>query len=151
MSQTFNRRDLIKNAVVASTVVGATLSAKSSLASESKHHHHAENKNQTAIDAALHCVKSGQLCMDHCIELFKNGDTSVAKCADTVNEMLAMCTALSQMAAYRSSHLKDFAKVCAAVCEDCKKECEKHSDKHVECKDCADSCGDCIDACKNIA
>lgn len=143
---------MLKKAVVASTVVAATMSATASQASDSKHqHHHAKNKNIAVIDSALDCLKTGQLCMDHCIELFKSGDTSVAKCADVVNEMLAMCTALSQMAAYQSSHLKDFAKVCAAVCQDCQDECEEHAKMHAECKACAASCEDCIDACKNIA
>lgn len=153
MPQTMNRRNLIKNAMVASAAIGATLSAQAVSASEKKHDHssHTKNKNDHVIDAALSCLKDGQACVDHCFELLKSGNTSIAKCAETVTEMLVMCDGLAKMASYRSTHLKAFAKVCAAVCEDCKKECEKHADKHAECKKCADSCGDCIDACKNIA
>ena len=153
MSQTINRRDLIKSAMAASVAIGATVSAKSAMAGddEHKHKHHSKNKNEHAIKTALACLKDGQACVDHCFTLLKDGDTSIAKCAETVTEMLVMCDGLSKMASYRSPHLKDFAKVCAAVCKDCKKECEKHSDKHAECKQCAESCGDCIDACENIA
>ncbi len=151
MSQTINRRNLIKSAMAASVAIGAAVSSKTAMASEDKHKHHMKNKNEDVIDAALTCLKDGQACVDHCFELLKDGDTSIAKCAETVTEMLVMCDGLAKMASYRSPHLKDFAKVCAAVCEDCKKECEKHADKHAECKKCAESCGDCIEACKNIA
>lgn len=154
MPQTMNRRELIKNAVLASAAIGAAVSTKSVMADDDDHDHHkhhVKNKNKHVVEAALDCLEDGQACLDHCFVLLKDGDTSIAKCAESVTEMLVMCDALSKMASYRSAHLKDFAKVCIAVCEDCKKECEEHSDKHVECKECADSCGDCIDACKNIA
>jgi len=154
MPQTLNRRDLIKSAMAASVLVGATVSAKSAIAADDKHDHHAhhaKNKNMHVVDSALTCLKDGQACLDHCFILLKDGDTSIAKCAETVTEMLVMCDGLAKMASYRSPHLKDFAKVCAAVCKDCQDECEKHSDDHVECKQCAKSCADCIDACENIA
>lgn len=154
MSQTLNRRQLIKGAVAASAVMGAALSTKSAIAGDDKHDHHAhhaKNKNKNVVEAALECQEDGQACLDHCFILLKDGDTSIAKCAETVTEMLVMCEALAKMASYQSSHLKDFAKVCAAVCKDCKDECEEHSDKHVECKECAESCEECIKACENIA
>ncbi len=151
MPQTINRRDLIKNAMAASVAIGATVSATSAISSEDRHKHHSKNKNQDIIDTALICLKDGQACLDHCFELLKDGDTNIAKCAESVTEMLVMCDGLSKMASYRSPHLKDFAEVCAAVCKDCQKECEKHADKHVECKKCAESCADCIDACKEVA
>lgn len=142
----FTRRDLLKGAVVAS----AALASNTVLGSSNDHMHHG-NPNSDLVDISLDCVKSGQACLDHCIELFKMGDNSVANCADKVTEMLAMCTALSQMASYQSKHLAKFAKVCAAVCKDCKKACDEHADKHKACKDCSDSCKDCIKACEKIA
>ena len=151
MPQTINRRNLIKTAMLASATIGASVTATTAMAEKSKHEHHAKNKNEKVVDTALACLKDGQACVDHCFELLKGGDTEIARCAETVTEMLVMCDGLTKMASYRSPHLKAFAKVCVAVCEDCKKECEKHADKHAECKACADSCGDCIDACKDIA
>ena len=154
MSQTLNRRDLIKGALAASAIAGSALSAKSAVAADDKndhHAHHAKNKNENVVDTALVCMKDGQACLDHCFILLKDGDKEMASCAESVTEMLVMCDGLAKMASYRSPHLKDFAKVCAAVCKDCQDECEKHSDKHVECKQCADSCADCIKACDNIA
>ena len=142
----FTRRDLLKGAVAASAV----MASGTALASSNDHSHH-HNSNSGVVDTALDCVKNGQTCLDHCIQLFKQGDNSVANCADKVTEMLAMCTALSQMASYQSKHLADFAKVCATVCKDCKKACEEHADKHQACKDCAESCEKCIKACEKIA
>ena len=147
----FSRRDLLKGAVAASAVIAAG-SSSSAISADADHSHmHHASANGDVIDAALGCVKNGQACLDHCMELFKAGDNSVANCADKVTEMLAMCTALSQMASYQSKHLDKLAKVCIDTCEDCKKACEEHADKHQACKNCADSCEECIDACKKIA
>ncbi len=145
----FTRRDLLKGAVVA-TAAMATGASSSVMGSSHEHMHHG-NPNTGLVDTALDCVKTGQACLDHCIDLFKMGDTSVADCADKVTEMLAMCNALSQMASYQSKHLAAVAKVCAAVCKDCKKACDKHADKHEACKACAESCEECIKACEKIA
>lgn len=146
------RRELL--CMAAGATASATLASGVVIASEHAGEHaghaaHSMNKNQTVIDSALDCVKTGQLCLDHCMELFKQGDTSVADCADSVNELLAMCTALSQMAAYQSSHLRSFAKVCIEVCRDCEDECRKH-EEHAQCKDCAESCANCIKELENV-
>ena len=143
----FTRRDLLKGAVVAS----ATMATGTVFGSSGHDHMNHKNPNSGLVDTALDCMKTGQACLDHCIDLFKQGDTSVADCADKVTEMLAMCNALSQMASYKSKHLAKLAKVCAAVCKDCKKACEEHAKKHKACKDCAASCDDCIKACEKIA
>ena len=144
----FTRRDLLKGAVVAS----AAMASSTVFGSNDDHGHmHHGNPNASLVDTSLDCIKSGQACLDHCIDLFKKGDTSVANCADKVTEMLAMCNALSQMASYQSKHLGKLAKVCAEVCKDCKKACEEHADKHKACKDCAESCEKCIKACEKIA
>lgn len=144
----FSRRDLLKGAVAASAAMASTTVFGAKM--DHSHMNHG-NPNSAVIDTALDCLKNGQACLDHCIELFKMGDNSVANCADKVTEMLAMCTALSQMASYNSKHLAKFAKVCAAVCKDCKKACDEHADKHKACKDCSDSCKKCIKECEKIA
>lgn len=144
----FTRRDLLKGAVAASAVIASGSAFGANM--DHSHMNHG-NPNEDVIDTTLHCVKSGQACLDHCIDLFKMGDTSVANCADKVTEMLAMCNAMSQMTSYQSKHLAKVAKVCAAVCKDCKKACDEHADKHKACKDCSDSCEKCIKACEKIA
>lgn len=153
MSQTLNRRELIKGAIATGAAIGTTLSATSSMAKsdEHAHHkHHAKNPNKAVIDSALTCSKDGQACLDHCFVLLKDGDKEMASCAESVTQMLVMVDSLSKMASYQSPHLKEFAKVCAKVCKDCEDECDKHADKHAECKQCAESCADCIKACDNI-
>lgn len=144
----FTRRDLLKGALAASA---ATMASSTVFAGSDHHQHDHINSNTALVDTAMDCLKKGQACLDHCFVLLKKGDNSVAACADTVNEMLVMCTALSQMASYQSKHLAKLAKVCAAACKDCKKECDKHADKHAECKACAESCEECIKACEKIA
>jgi len=130
------RRDLLKNVVAVSVATAAMASGVAS--ASSGHQHHQSNPNTAIVDSALDCLKTGQ------------ADTTLADCADQVNELLAACTALSQMASYQSKHLVEFARVCSKVCNDCMKACEKHADKHAECKTCAKSCKDCIEACDKI-
>ena len=144
------RRNILLGATAVATAAGLGLSGKANAAMEHDHAHmHAiPAERQKIIDASLGCVKAGQACVQHCIDMFKMNDTSMAECADSVQEMLATCTAMSQMASYDSKHLKEFAAVCIKVCKDCKASCDKHADKHAACKACAESCADCISACK---
>lgn len=141
-----SRRELLTGATAVMAMAGSNIA----FAEMDHKHHHASNPYEAAIDASLDCLKKGQACLDHCMILFKKGDNSVADCADTVNEMLAMCTTLSKLASYQSKHLKAFAKVCIASCKDCRKECRKHEDKHAECKACAESCKNCIEQCEKL-
>ncbi|MDH5446253.1 MAG: four-helix bundle copper-binding protein [Gammaproteobacteria bacterium] len=115
------------------------------------HHHGHQGKHSKLIESALHCMRDGEACLDHCMQFFKKGDTSMAACAESVTELVAMCTALQKMASYDSKHLGKLASVCMKVCKDCEKECNKHAKKHEVCAACARSCKDCIKACKKIA
>lgn len=148
-SSSLSRRELLYMAAGATASAALTSGVAIAGKEHAGHAAHAKNEHQGLIDSALDCVKTGQLCLDHCMELFKQGDTSVADCADSVNELLAMCTALSQMVAYQSRHLKAFATVCVEVCKDCEKECRKH-EEHAQCKDCAESCASCIKELEKI-
>lgn len=106
--------------------------------------------NQAVISAAAHCIEMGEKCMDHCLDLFAAGDTTVAACARQVQQMLPMCKTLATFATLKSPHLKAMAELCIKVCADCEKECRKHELHHAACKACADSCLECIKACKAI-
>jgi len=146
------RRDVLKGLGALAAVATAGVS-RNALASSTQHNHqhHAHTVDlgrQRVIDHAMDCIKKGEACNQHCIDLFKAGDTTVANCADSIQEMLASCTAMAKLAAYDSKHLKAMMKVCIGACEDCEAECKKHADKHAECKACADSCADCIRVCK---
>jgi Cys-rich four helix bundle protein (predicted Tat secretion target) len=146
--ETKSRRNLLKGLVAASAVMatGPVLSAQD----HSHHAHHQMSKiNKALVDIANECAQHGDECIDHCIELFKSGDTSVAKCAETVNEMIVMCNALAKMGTYQSEQLVAVAKICIDVCQVCADECSKHS-KHPQCKACEESCLECIEECKKI-
>jgi len=143
-----SRRNIILGATAVAATASLALSTSANAAMEHNHKHHAiPADRQKIIDTTLECVKDGQACIQHCIDMFKMKDTSMADCADNVQQMLATCTAVSQLASFNSKHLKDFAKACIKVCKDCKDACDEHADKHVECKACSDSCKDCIKAC----
>lgn len=146
-----SRRDVLRGAVAAAAV----MASGSALAEEHDHdhghdHHHGMNRNDALVDAAAECAKEGEVCLGHCLEMFKSGDTTLAKCADSVTEMMVMCNALTRMAASNARRLVQVAKVCRDVCEDCEKECRKHEDKHEECKACAESCEKCIRECDRL-
>ena len=89
-----NRRELI--------AVGATLMTMSGTAlAQSGHPNHAEPGHlfQTASD----CVNAGLVCIDHCLQAFAAGDTSLAGCARAVDQMLSLCGTLAKLASLRSS------------------------------------------------
>lgn len=152
------RRPLFKK-VIASTILSTlgmsvaadTVKGKAKEHKGAHHHHHGPHVILTDISgAALACVQQGELCQQHCFELLKSGDSSIADCAARVHETLAVCSALSSLAISNSPHLNAFSKVCVSICEDCESECLKHADKHRECKSCAQACNDCIKACQKL-
>ena len=118
---------------------------------EGSHHegsHGRASKSQSDLTkVALECVQAGQECIQHCLEHFKRGDTTMADCAASVNEMNVFCTALSELFSFKSKRLAAFAEVCAQSCRDCEKECRKHEKTHPICKRCADACVKCIEHC----
>jgi len=143
-----SRRRLLKGLVATSAVLAA--SPVLAAADHSHHQHHGSSMNKSLIKISNECAQHGDECVAHCIELFKTGDTTLAKCADTVNEMIVMCRALAKMATYESTELVAVAKVCMAVCQTCADECGKHAKTHENCKACADSCLECIEEIKKI-
>jgi len=146
-----SRRTLLKGAggIAALAAMGLVQEAVAATSEHEHHHHHAIDDTRTRlIDSAMACIKAGDACNQHCIELFKTGDTSLAGCVDTVQDMLTTCNTLTKLAASDSRHLKAMAQLCMNVAEDCEKECRKHEDQHDECKACANACADCIKECK---
>jgi Cys-rich four helix bundle protein (predicted Tat secretion target) len=135
-------------------VVGAGVAALAGLAApafagEAKHDH--PGRDMSLVEAAHHCMKTAGVCMSHCNDMFKAGDTSLAECAPTAQDLMAVCGVTAQLAANGSPHLKAMGKVCMDACESCKKECDKHADKHPQCKDCSDACATMMDKLKKMA
>ena len=140
-----DRRELLlgAGAVALSAVTAAAFGAEHA----HDHMHHGSAKNQGLIDATADCIKKGQACHNHCLDLLAQGDKEMAACARTVSQMLATCAALEQLSSLNSRHAAKMAKVAAEVCKECEDECRKHEKKHAECKACADSCAQCLKEC----
>lgn len=115
------------------------------------HHHHQAGAYPAVASTAAECIKTGQVCIDHCLSLLGQGDTSIAGCARSVEQMLPICAALQQLAVQKSAYLPGLAKVALQVCRDCEKECRKHADKHEPCKACAEACLACAKECEKLA
>jgi Cys-rich four helix bundle protein (predicted Tat secretion target) len=118
---------------------------------EHEHHHPAMAANQVLINATSDCIQKGQACLNHCFTLLGQGEKEMAACAASVNQMLAMCAALQQLASANSKYLAAQAKVVMEVCKDCQEECKKHASKHEECKLCGEACAVCYKECQKVA
>jgi len=115
----------------------------------SHHHHHAATRNDKLLEVASDCVLKANICLQHCIVLLGQGDKNMAACAKSSTQVLALCTALEQLAATESKYLPQLAKVAMDACKECEDECKK-TDKHPECKACGEACAACYKECKAI-
>ena len=150
-----NRRQFLNGTAAVS------LAAAASFARAHDHHDHsAHNHAMPAASAdtyaavraaAAHCVEAGQICLTHCLTLLGQGDTSMKDCAAGVNQMLALCGALQNLAAQKSALTPSLAKVCIEACKQCSAACKLHAGHHAECKACYESCLACIKECEKIA
>lgn len=115
------------------------------------HHVHGAAAHQTLAQAAGDCVSKGEVCLTHCYELLAQGDKSMASCAKTAREMLAICGALRSLASQEAPALPKLAGVALDVCNRCEAECRKHEKTHAQCKACGDACAACAAECKKVA
>ena len=105
-----------------------------------------------AFAAALQeCIRSGEVCLTHCMARFVAGDASLGPCAKTVREMISVCRTSLTLALADSSHLPTAAKLCSEVCKDCAAECDKHAKMHAVCAECAAACRKTIAAAQPVA
>lgn len=118
---------------------------------EHMHHHGGAPANAALLAAVADCVRAGQVCIDHCLQLFAQGDNSTAPCARSVSQVVPACQALEQLAALNSKYLPRYARVVLDMCKDCEDECRKHEKEHSACKACADACAACARECQKIA
>ncbi len=143
-----NRREVL---AAAGTVAAAAFVAPAMAADHDHHHDHGVAAKAGLTASALDCVATGNACVAHCLDSFIAGDTSLAICAKTAEDVVAVCAALAKLAVGKSPHLAAYTKVAILVCRDCEKECRKHADKHPTCKACAESCAACAEECAKAA
>lgn len=98
------------------------------------------------ITAISGCLAEGNLCMEHCIARLSSGDTSMAECARSVRDMLAVCNATQALVSSNSPRKKAAMQLCIDACDDCERACRKHESHHAICKACADACAAVIKA-----
>ena len=108
-------------------------------------------KVDALAQAAGACTVAGNVCLQHCLTLLAQGDKSLGDCAKAVSQMLAVCNAMSTLAAFNSQYAPRLAKLCVDVCTDCEKACRPHAEHHAVCKACADACVATIAQAKLIA
>ncbi len=145
-----DRRELLQSA--AAITFAAVATTASSAEDHSQHHGHGgSSKYQSLISATSDCVAKGQTCLAHCLVLLGSGDKGMADCAKSVNQMLALCAALQNLAAQNSTLTPALAKITLDACNECEKNCKKHADKHAECKACMEACVECSKQCKLAA
>jgi Cys-rich four helix bundle protein (predicted Tat secretion target) len=111
----------------------------------------AGDKEQALARAASECVRAGEVCLQHCLDLLATGDQSVGDCAKVVTQMLAVCRAVGPIADARGKYVPAMAALCLSVCTDCEQACRKHADKHAVCKACAEACEKTAAAAKALA
>lgn len=139
-----SRRDLLLGA----GALGGLTMAGTVFAEGMVHDHSKHTAQQPDLLAAVNdCMDKGRRCISHCLVVFQEGDTSLAKCAAKVHEMHAVCDAFSYLLSANSTYSKDYAALCSRVCADCEKECRKH-EKHHECRACAEACAEVIASIK---
>jgi len=147
-----DRREFVLGglAVAGATIVGGAQAAGMTH-DHSMHMQHAASPLAALAAATADCIQKGQVCLSHCLTLLAEGDKEMAACAQSVNQMLAVCGALQQLANQDSRYTAKLAGIAAEVCKQCEEECKKHADKHEQCKACAESCAACYKECEKIA
>jgi Cys-rich four helix bundle protein (predicted Tat secretion target) len=91
------------------------------------------------------CVAAGEACLAHCHNMLA-ANTSMADCAKSVSEVIAICTALEKLAAQNAPALAKQAAVALDACKRCEAQCRKFASMP-QCKACADACAACAAEC----
>lgn len=145
-----NRRDLLlSSAAVAGVLVTQNVWAQEG--GERSEIFSFDHTHAALLRSLGKCLTIAEACRAHCNQLLAGGDTSVAGCAKTVDEMIAGCRMLSTLAANKSNHLVAAGKLAAQLCADCEKQCRIHENHHAICKACAEACKECGAACAKLA
>jgi len=139
-----NRREMLQGAgVVAMAGFAANAFAED-------HSQHAAMMGTGLTQSAGDCVRTGEACLAHCIDMLSSGDNEMAGCAKSVSQLIPLCSALQSLATQNSAYTANLAKVAMQACKECQKECEKFP-QHAVCKACAEACAACYKQCEKIA
>ena len=151
-----NRRTVLSAGAALALTAVASAKTDTPKAEHAHHHDHgahaaSSNPYATVQQSAAACHAAGLACIAHCIRLLSAGDTSMKDCAAKSNQMTALCGAMENLAAQRSSLVRELAKVCAKACRECAEACKPHATHHAECKACYEACLECAAQCEKLA
>ena len=144
-----DRREFLTGALTMAVAAGTTPRARAAASAAAR-----DPKLAEAVETALDCLKAGDACIRHCVDLLGQGDTTLKNCMQSVLDMSAVCDGLAKLASYADSptpNLRAYANACADYCRDCSAACKKHADHHTPCKACMESCDACLKACEELA
>jgi len=124
-----NRRELLLGgmALAGAAVMGQAVASEHdhmNMGMASPHDHHSD-LNEHLVIAASDCVMKANICLQHCLVSLGKGETEMSACARSSSQVIAICTALLQLASANSKHLPQVAKAAMAICKDCEEECKK--------------------------
>jgi len=117
-----DRRKFISKTALVSAGAALAFQPKSVEASGKGHKHHkGMAKYEAVVNSSLGCIKSGERCVSHCLQLLAKGDTSMADCFSAVQNMLALNTAMLKVASMGTNKelVKSTAAACIVACKAC--------------------------------
>lgn len=109
--------------------------------------------HKAVIASTADCMRTGRVCLARCTDHLASGVPMMEHCQRAVMNMLAVVSAMADVAGYanaKSEDLKLLAKACAEFCRSCAEACEPHASHHEECQACMDACIACAKACDAI-
>ena len=104
--------------------------------------------------ATAECAQAGRACLARCTDHLAAGMSGMAACQRAVMNMLAVTSAMADVAGYANAAPEDvrsLAATCARFCTACAEACEPHAMHHEECRACRDACMTCARACATLA
>ena len=138
-----------KKIIQTAAMTAAMLSAGSQIFAKDHEHKsdstepESDGKYTKAMQAAVKCRLSAEICIAHCISEMGKGNKDLEQCARTASDVKATCEAFITMASTGSGFTKQMAELCIKICKAREKECKKHASHHSFCKDCMTDCRSC--------
>lgn len=102
--------------------------------------------NDRLIEAASKCVLYANISLQHSLQLLNQGEKKFADHAKMAQQIVSICSALSQMAKFKSSHLLKLASIAKDMCKNCE-QLSRQFDSHSESLALGDACKSCIKEC----
>ena len=150
-----NRRELLATGVGIGVLASAGRSAAEKKAGGAEKPA-AASPRDAVIASTTECAQKGALCSAHCAQELAKGNTAMAHCAESVEEMRSLVQAMLVLVTRASPLAKKLAPLCAQACKTCADACLEHKahwehGMHLVCRDCMDSCLACEKACNAYA